>query len=378
MNDILVVGGGIGGLTAALALARAGACVSLIERERSFSPVGAGIVLAPNAVAVLSRLGVDVGAHGERVSGMRLCAASGQTLQRMNLCVWAESHGPAYAFHRGDLHGALLDALPSGVDLRLGGTVSALRDTGDSVEVDLANGRRERYDLVVGADGIHSAVRAALGDAPAVLYSGTTCWRAVCPNPGVRETLEIWGQGARMGAVPLSGGRLYVFLVANAPRRAAAPRWPEGFREIYGDFCQPAGEVLDALAGIQLLHHDLEELERPVWGGGRVWLLGDAAHAMTPNLGQGAAMAIEDALVLARCLGGDAVSAHARYVAERHPRVRKVQLDSRRLGRLAHWSSAAAVWIRDSLFRLMPAAVGDRQYLDVVRPGLALALARAQ
>ena len=138
-----------------------------------------------------------------------------------------------------------------------------------------------------------------------------------------------------------------------------------------------AGEVHDvllrALEDLPPLHHDLEELEAPLWGRGRVVLLGDAAHAMTPNQGQGAAMAIEDAVGLERSLRDGASGALERYVALRHARVRRVQLDSRRFGEVAHWQSPMARWMRDSLLRIVPERVTSAQIERLVAPGVALA-----
>lgn len=373
-KSVLIVGGGIGGVTAALALRRAGARVTLVEREGAFSPVGAGIVLAPNAIAILRRLGVDT-SSGERVRSMALRTADHALLQKVDLDPLSETLGPAFAFHRGELHRALLEAMPADVEVRCGTALVSLADQGEVVVARMAEGADEAYDLVVGADGIQSQVRHHLGGGPELRYSGYTCWRAVCANPGVSESVEMWGRGARAGMVPLSGGRLYVFLVVSAPRRAPALAWPEGFLAVFGGFGGPCPAVLRALDGVPLLHHDLEELDEPAWGRGRIWLLGDAAHAMTPNLGQGAAMAIEDALVVGACLGDEPAVGHARYVGARHARVRKIQLDARRLGQVAHWRNRPAIWLRNALLRLAPRSVGDRQYLGVVEPGLALARA---
>lgn len=371
MNGVLIAGGGIGGLCAALALRRR-AKVRLVEREPAFSPVGAGIVLAPNATEILARFGVDTRGSGEPVDKLVLRTAAGRVLQETDLRRWRASHGTSFAFHRAELHEALLAALGDSADLRLGVSIESLVEETDGVEVTFSDGERGRYDLVVAADGIHSHTRELAGVTASVRYSGYTCWRVVCPNPGVGESFEAWGRGARLGAVPLRGGRLYAFLVATAPRRAPSLSWPDGFRERFAGFAEPCGRIFAAMEGARLMHHDLEELDRPLWGTARVWLLGDAAHAMTPNLGQGAAMAIEDAFVLAAALGSDVAASRVRYVAARDPRVRQIQLGSRRIGQIAHWQRGAAVWLRDHLMSALPQAVGDRQFLGVVEPGLEL------
>jgi 2-polyprenyl-6-methoxyphenol hydroxylase-like FAD-dependent oxidoreductase len=203
-----------------------------------------------------------------------------------------------------------------------------------------------------------------------------TCWRGLAPNPGFTRAIEAWGGEERVGVVPLRDEQVYFYLVRSAPERAPELAWPEGFRAAFGCF---RGGIEDLFAGLREappLHHDLCELDAPVWGRGRVLLLGDAAHGMTPNQGQGAAMAIEDALALARALARGAEGALGSYAAQRHDRVRRVQLDSRRLGEIAHWRSPLARAARDRLMQLVPASVGLAHYRRVVDPGLAL-LARA-
>jgi 2-polyprenyl-6-methoxyphenol hydroxylase-like FAD-dependent oxidoreductase len=229
-----------------------------------------------------------------------------------------------------------------------------------------------RFDLVVGADGLHSAVRQlVIGDWP-LRYSGVTCWRGVMPNPGFVGALEAWGGAARVGVVPLKGDQLYYYLVLTAPKRAPTLAWPEGFRAAFGHLDGALPRLFDTMPEAPPLHHDLEELDAPTWGKGRVLLLGDAAHSMTPNQGQGAAMAIEDAFALAQAVSAGVEGALGRYQALRHARVRTVQLDSRRLGQVAHWEGGVVRAVRDGLMRALPASLGDSQYRRVIEPGLAL------
>ncbi len=364
---ILIVGGGIGGLTLAAALRLKGIHAEVVERAAAWAPVGAGIVLGLNAMKVLGRIGLAgaVARRGLEVGAARVTDARGRTLTALNLRSLPNDAGRAYALHRAALHEALL----TGVDpasIRLNTTLKAIEQDASRVAVQFSDGARGEFDAVIGADGIRSVTRwLTFGESP-LYYSGYTCWRFVARGEFKNaDTWEMWGRGRRFGIVPLGDGRVYCFTTLNAPQNDSTQRniSLQDFRKLFAGFEGPAPELLASLESAdQLLWNDLEEVWLDTWVKGRVALLGDAAHAMTPNMGQGAAMAIEDAFVLAEELAGtaDVPATLQRYEARRRERVDFVQTRSRRFGVVAQWESAPACALRNFLARLTPDSVGRK------------------
>lgn len=371
-NRILVVGGGIGGLVLARAAAQRGFAVELIERAPALRAVGAGISLGANAMRALGSLGIGeaVAARGHALGAAVIADADGRTLARTDLGALATKLGAAYAFHRGALHEALAEGL-GGVEVRCEVSLTEVIEEGEVIAA-TTDGQRRRYHAVIGADGLRSTVRGLVFGAQAPRYAGYTCWRWTGRVPGgLREAVEMWGRGLRVGLVPLGEEQVYAFFVANAP--AGTPGDPrQGVVTVRGKFSRFGGDVPRVLAAIgddeQLLHHDIEEVVQRPWCRGAVGLLGDAAHAMTPNFGQGAAMAIEDAIVLARELAAhdDAAAALRAYEQRRRPRVDALQSGARRFGAVAQWESRVATWVRDSVVRMLPASSAERQLTEIV------------
>ncbi|GGV25408.1 FAD-dependent oxidoreductase [Streptomyces longisporoflavus] len=376
-----IVGGGIGGLAAAIALHRRGWHVEVLERAPEFTEIGAGISLWPNALRALEALGLadavrELGAV-EATGGVR--DRRGRWMSRTDNAELTRRFGhPLVVLHRADLLRVLADALPAD-SLRPGSEVSAVpHDPENDGPVVVHTRGESRPDLVVGADGLRSVVRGALWpDAAKPRYAGYTGWRMITEPLAVppAEGAMTWGRGERFGYTALSGGRMYCFATASLPAGTAAaptavgsPEYAELLRR-FGAWPDPIPALLAAVPEDSVLRHDLYDLPPlPSFVHGRVALLGDAAHAMTPNLGQGACQALEDAVTLAHCLDGttDMTAALRSYDLLRRPRTRAITRRSARLGTIGQLSWPPAVLLRDAAARLMPARATLRSMTPVL------------
>ncbi len=357
----IVVGGGIGGLSLARELVLAGLPVVVLERASKLTTVGAGIIMNPNAMRVLE------------VNGLAPCVRSRSapylardTFDHRGRRLATRDYRPLYAegrlaigalCHRAHLHECLYDGLPAGT-VHLDTRIVALEAGADGVRVETESGQAFTGDVLIGADGIQSAVRTRFFGPNEPAYLGYRSHRFVVPNQNRLEHFtEFLGHGKRVGLVPIGGGQLYVWTTFNSPpeSRAWALESVEALQALFGEFND--SRVRRALAELAstdgVVCTDIEEVRQVPWARGRVALLGDAAHALTPNMGQGAGLAMEDAAVLAQELSKasrgetDVAAALTSYVARRQRRVETIVRLSREIGEEGQLTGALACWLRN-------------------------------
>ncbi|MFC7757942.1 FAD-dependent monooxygenase [Catellatospora bangladeshensis] len=308
-----VVGGGIGGLTAAIGLRAAGWDVTVYERADAPPATGTGLGIWPSALRALDGLGLggEVRTAGLPQGNGAIRRPDGSRIVALDMDAVTARHGePVHLVARPALLGVLHGALPAGV-VRFGAPV------GDATAL------RTEHDLVVAADGIGSRIRTALfGDRHGLRYTGATVWRGTA-DLDTDAGGETWGVGARFGVTPQGPGRTNWYAVVTAPEhhQPALPA-PDELRRIFGGWHDPIPAVLDRYATSDVIRHDLHHLAPalPSYVHGNVALLGDAAHAMTPDLGQGACQAVIDGAVLAKCLADGDVPAGLREYDRRRRR----------------------------------------------------------
>lgn len=356
-----VVGGGIGGLAAGIALSGAGMDVTVYERAREIRPLGAGLSIWPNGVRALRTLGLGavVDAAGVSRGGGALRLANGSPLAEFDPAVIATRFGePLVGLDRGALHLALID--------RLGRDRLRLETTAESVTEDglrLADGTEAQADLIVGADGLHSVLReeilgdGAPDDSGIVAYRGVSSWERPVPAG------EWWGDESVAGLLPLPEGRVYWYLAHRGNPE------PESIGLLLDEYDEPLPQVVAATSAEAVLCHRLYDRDpADRWSRGTATLLGDAAHPMLPFLGQGACAALEDAVALGEAVAeADGVhQAIEAYETNRVARTAALVKGSRRAAKAALVRSAAGRRLRNVLVSRVPATVRLRQLDQVI------------
>ncbi|HEX7332055.1 MAG TPA: FAD-dependent monooxygenase [Pyrinomonadaceae bacterium] len=358
MVQIAIVGGGIGGLTAALAFRKHGFEPDVFEQAPELLDIGAAIAIWPNAMRVLDRLNLadTILEQAGVMEEIRWLDQHGRLINRVSI---KEQLFPAVALHRADLQHTLLTALPQS-SIHLGYTLINHEQRGEKMMATFANGESIESDFLIGADGIHSRVRSQFLNDGDPVFRGYTVWRGISPTtPSALPStaaIELHGHGKRFGLGPVGKGRLGWWATANTPNS-------EDLLRLFAGWHRPVLQLIEATPSSSILK--TSAFDRPAtqnWGHGHMTLLGDAIHPTTPNLGQGGCLAMEDAIVLARCFEkyGATEEALRRYERARHKRTSAVSSYSRYYGSIGQWENVWARGIRRTTLALVPESLARR------------------
>jgi 2-polyprenyl-6-methoxyphenol hydroxylase-like FAD-dependent oxidoreductase len=368
-----IVGGGIGGLTLAIAMQRKGFQVTVYESTPKFKLLGAGLGLAANAVKAFLEIGIadEVLSVGKVMKMFRIADDSGKTIAETNSDEMSRRFGTVnnFTIHRADLHRVLLNQLEPETVVLDKNCVDVHQDV-NGVAFHFTDGTKAYADYLIACDGIHSPIRRKLLPESSPRYAGYTCWRAVIDKVPTdfdfNHASESWGVGCRFGIVPLSGNRIYWYACINATQNDPVMR---SFRipellTYFSGFHSPVSEILKLTRSEDLLWGDILDL-KPIarFAFDKIVLMGDAAHATTPNMGQGACLAIEDSAVLANCIEDYETvdEAFKQFEQKRIKRTTKIVNGSWALGKAAQLENPLLISLRNAAVRLTPSSVAERQ-----------------
>jgi 2-polyprenyl-6-methoxyphenol hydroxylase-like FAD-dependent oxidoreductase len=368
MKRAAIVGGGIGGLTTAIALRKIGFEVEVYERSTELQEVGSGMSLWPNAVRSLEQIDSGVlsrfKTNGRSLRRLLLKEASGNLIKTVHLSRMDLS---GIAVHRAELQSSLAEAIPAS-SIHFNRTFQRLENRASSVVLHFEDGTSTEVDLVVGCDGIRSAVRKSFNQECELTIRPYSVWRGMVRiNPANElgylgldrdgDFSESHGPGRRFGILRLGPGRIHWYAVANDSLRQSDLSESATVLRLFSTWHAPIPELISSAESI-IRSKVQDRLSFLSWTKGRVATLGDAAHPISPNFGQGACLAIEDAVVLAACLKetSEIPGALRRYEKSRYRRCLEVLLTSREVGRLAQLENPALVRVREQFLRLAPSA----------------------
>ncbi len=360
----IIIGGGIGGLCTAIGLRQLGWQVAVYEKAAMLGDVGAGLVLWANAIRALRALGLADAAvaAGSKIQRGQIRSSSGKVLVDYAAGELEQTFGEAsIAIHRAALHRVLLSALPADC-LHLDAVCTGFEQNADGVSARFEDGSAAQADLLVGADGIRSVIRRQLFPQRRLRYSGYIAWRGVVltsDEVALGVSGETMGRGARFGSLRLDRERIYWYATWNhAAGLTLLPVQRKNFLlEKLGGWHHPVEHLIQSTAPEDILQNDIYDLEpSQQWGEGRVTLLGDAIHATTPNMGQGACMAVESAVMLQRCLKAEASipAALRAYETRRMARTAWITNQSWQIGRMGQIENGLMCGLRDLTLALLP------------------------
>lgn len=369
-RNLTILGGGIAGLTTAIALNRIGIRARVYEAAPEVKAVGAGLVLAANAIKGFQKLGIAqaVMAEGRLLDAFSIKDDKGSLITRTDSLASSRKYGADnFTIHRANLHRVLMSFLPP-EDVQTNKYCTGFERKQNQLVLHFSDGSTVLTDYLLAADGINSPIRQQLVPGSRPRYAGYTCWRAVIdsPSPDLMETTETWGPQGRFGIAPLAQGRLYWFACVQAPENDARLQQytPADLLDLFRNYHHPIAEIIRRTKKEDLIWNDIADLP-PLsnYAFDNILLLGDAAHATTPNLGQGACQAIEDAVILADEIAKatSIPEAFRAFEKRRMARTRYVVKQSRLLGQVAQLQNRYLGALRNAVIRALPERVQEQQ-----------------
>lgn len=367
-KKIGIVGAGIGGLTAGIMLQKQGFEVNVYEASDAVRGIGAGIGLASNAIKAFEYLGLDkeVIAISNHLRDFVICDSNGKTILAADTERIKKNYNTDnYAIHRADLHSFLVNKF-SAEQIHLNKKLKRFHQDKQGVLIEFEDGTTAKTDYLLGADGVNSQVRQQLLPDSTPRYAGYWCWRATVNHDfdGLYKSTEVWGKNGRFGMTPLKGNRIYWYACINSNLKDGVQNFGlNELKERFKDYFPMVRSVLDLTKENDLISTPIVDLA-PIenYSFRNVLLLGDAAHATTPNMGQGACMALEDVAVLQdELMKNEVETAFVNYEKRRLKRTHYITKTSWRAGKVAQSDNSLIIYLRNNLLRIMPDSIAQWQ-----------------
>lgn len=369
-REIAIIGGGVAGLCTAIALKNIGIQVTIYERVGQLKGLGAGFGLAANAMQALDYLGLREGVEkiGHFLDSYNILDHKGRVLLSPDTSQLSDKYQEDnFAIHRADLHRFLIDQLPQECII-LGKEAIKINEKEDKTTIYFADGTSTEVDAIIVADGVHSKIRQQMIPTASTRYSGYTCWRGVISNSTVKlkSSSETWGPAGRFGMTPLVNDRIYWYACINAPEKSPLYRTYKtaDLLRVFKNYHPPIPKIIEETDDEQLLWNDIVDiapLKKLAYN--KILFIGDAGHATTPNMGQGACQAIEDAVVLQDELKKSKSIAQSfqQFEQRRLKRTRYITNTSWQIGKVAQWENVFMIGFRNTIMKLLPDSIKQIQ-----------------
>ncbi|UYX54520.1 FAD-dependent monooxygenase [Bacillus thuringiensis] len=368
MNNVIIIGGGIAGLCAAISLQKIGLNVKVYDKNIEPTVAGAGIIIAPNAMEALEPYGISkqIKKFGNESDGFNLVSEKGSILSKLTI---PTCYPKMYSIHRKNLHQLLLSELQKGTVEWGKECVKIEQNEENALKILFQDGSEALGNILIAADGIHSVVRKQVIQSDGYRYAGYTCWRGVTPAHNLsfkNDFIETWGTNGRFGIVPLPNNEVYWYALINAKardRKYTAYTTADLYNH-FKSYHSPIPDILNNASDVTMIHRDIVDITpMKQFFEKRIVFIGDAAHALTPNLGQGACQAIEDAIILAECIKNNAHyrQAFIEYEQKRRDRIIKISNTAWKVGKMAQIESKPLTILRNQVMKRIPKWISEKQ-----------------